>query len=220
MDTAKYMFCAKQIRVRHDTLLIPSLSVYIDSSYQSIMTSRILSYIEGASRNIVEKDTNFVTTNTIEGKSVSGDTVKQLSKTLNFFPDEKIELLYSDNRVFYFNKNVIVGITNYRLFKLEKEEISHLFRSDIQSVRQVKNNVWTWDKIECTVKNDRSLKIAEVRTFGIFHSTACAYFVLWLSTKSFVDATGARHHQASQSVDDVKTSSAPINVDITNDRIQ
>ncbi len=146
---------------------------------------RIGNYFKNQAKNIsnmVSKDKpNYVISNTFDSKNIPEESVKQISQLMNFLAGEKIELLYSDNQQFLFDNNVIIGITNYRLFKFEKDNQFYIFRAEIAKIKHVENNVFSWDKIELVMKD------YSIQTIGIWHPETCKYFIDYLNTNKPAD---------------------------------
>src|ERR1700744_1484957 len=124
-----------------------------------------------------------ITKNTIRGDNLRGSEINMLAKAVNFLPNEKLEIIYLSNDefepTFTIENNIIVGITNFRIFKLEHGGLDSLLLNKISNVSYQKNGMFRWDKIVC-----RTTKL-KVETFGIFNSETCQYFCNYLNSKLF-----------------------------------
>lgn len=137
--------------------------------------SRQFNYIENLWNKTTKKSSHHVWDNTIQGKDVPAETIKLLADKLQFFPEEKIELLYSNDMIFKFKKNVLIGVTQYRLFKLEDEEIITIPRTEITKLKHIKNNSVSWDFLQCELGSS-----SRVRNIGIWSTEACDNFIDYL----------------------------------------
>lgn len=70
-----------------------------------------------------------------------------------------------------FHKNIVVGITDKRIFKIEKGNISMVNIHEIVDISHQKNGIFRWDKVACVMKN------GNVKTFGMYHANACKFFI-------------------------------------------
>ena len=112
--------------------------------------------------------------NTISGLDCRQREIKLISELVQFESDESIEMLWlhSDKFEEYFTieKNTMVGLTNYRIFKLENGNLDFNFYSDVKAAKHVKNGLFKWDKVSLELFNGKE------ETYGIYHSNACEYF--------------------------------------------
>jgi hypothetical protein len=126
-----------------------------------------------------------VTNNTVSGNYVSHNNQAILSEAVNYFDGEKIELLYLYDDGFDqdidLSSAILIGITNYRIFKIDKGVKTYTLRKNIINIRHVKRGVFVWDSLQC--KTD----IGIVVTYGIYHTTACDYFCNHLRTAKWDD---------------------------------
>ena len=120
----------------------------------------------------------------VDGKYVNKTVSRILSQRFKFKkPLEEIEYLYAygnsheDTNV---DDNVYVGITNYRIFKLDQGEQSQVFRKDVISVKYVEGGIFRFDKILLELQD------ADV-TIGIYESSSCKFFCSYLSVTPFDD---------------------------------
>ncbi len=143
----------------------------------------MINYFKSIKNNLISSHENDMTDNTISGSDLDTNMTNRLNEILIFLPFEKIEIIYSDTNKFDvddIDHTVLVGITNYRIFKLEGSDITSVFRNIIQSITHQKNGILRWDKIECHLKDG-------IETFGIFHRNACAYFCEYLNNMLFLN---------------------------------
>ena len=117
---------------------------------------------------------------TVLGSDLRPKEVVMIRDFVKFKSDEKIESLYLDNdefdRGFYIPGNIIVGLTNYQIFKIENAALSSALIKDIKSLYHEKNSIFKWDKIVVRLKDGRT------ETFGIYYEKTCAYFANHLRT--------------------------------------
>ncbi len=115
--------------------------------------------------SLVPRTTRVVPANTV-------DTISQICK---FYADEQIELLYSNSDEFEYNNNVLVGITNYRIFHLEKDNMTSVFRYEILNYKHTSMGIFKHDLLECVIRKDGS-----IRSICIYHVDTCKYFCEYL----------------------------------------
>jgi hypothetical protein len=138
----------------------------------------IRNYFEDiGNKMFVPQDKHYVAENIIIGASLNFKELNSITKNIKFTENEKIEVLYSNNDSFEYKKNILVGITNFRIFKLENNNISYIDKNNIVSIRYRYNGIFRWDKIECKLRN------GEFDTIGVFHSNACRYLCNYLNHK-------------------------------------
>ena len=120
-------------------------------------------------------------TNTCRGSDLHEQFIKELNSELKATSDEKLEILWSESGEFNISgingKDVYVGVTSGRIFKIEKGGVDHALISELQSASHQKNGVFRWDKVEVKFKNGNK------DTFGIKQASACEYFVNFLNRK-------------------------------------
>ena len=128
-------------------------------------------------------DENFghVTKNTQEGKYLRGIEVKEIFDLIGEKEkEEEILFLWVEggkfDKVLTPKKETMVGITNKRLFKLEKGGKWIIKREIIKEVRHQKNGWLAWDKIVITLKDGRT------DTIGIYDEATCQYFCNYLNS--------------------------------------
>jgi len=134
-----------------------------------------------SSTNTSTSRLNRITECTINSIDLRGREIEMIGKALLFQSDEKLEILYSRNDNFeeYFglDNNILVGVTNKRVFKMENASNESIFLNDISSCSHQKNSWYKWDKIEMKLKD------GTVDTLGIHSSDTTRYFVNFINTK-------------------------------------
>jgi len=142
---------------------------------QSILLYKILT---DEKKNKIDR----VTDNTIDGKNLRVSDIELLSKVANFQPNETVLFLYCYDDTFdpkiVIDGNIFVGITDKRVFKIEKGGVYTVMRKDIINTRHIKNGMFSWDRIEFKLSNNQT------DSFGIYHSATCQYFTNYLNTNN------------------------------------
>lgn len=122
-----------------------------------------------------------IATHTINGKELRMKETSLISGYLHFLPDERIKIIYLHSNNFFpeftLEGNIIVGVTNYRVFKIEKNNGDSVLLKDIDKVKMEENGFFRWDNIVCLLKNGEKKKI------GIYYNSTCEYFCNYI-TKS------------------------------------
>jgi len=123
-------------------------------------------------------------TNTIHGDALSKSIYTSIYRVAGLPENEPLELVYvyslKYNQYFDPIEEIIVGITNQRIFKLEYGNYTQQILRNIKSVSHEKNGFFRWDKIKCILhKKDDDC----VDTFTIYHGVSCAYFCEYLAKK-------------------------------------
>ena len=120
-----------------------------------------------------------ITENTIDGKDLRISDVELLSKVMNFEQDEKVLYLYCYSGKFepriVLEGNVFIGITNKRVFKIEKGGSFSVMRKNILSAKHIKNGIFSWDRIEFDLIGGKK------DSFGIYHNATCEYFTNYIN---------------------------------------
>lgn len=115
-----------------------------------------------------------VAEDTISGLDLKVREVNMISEIVHFLPSESIQIIYLSGGnfepTFKIEGNTIVGVTNFRIFKIEKSNVDSVMIKDILKVTHEKNGLLRWDKVVCTTTNGKT------ETFGIFYSKTCEYF--------------------------------------------
>ena len=119
----------------------------------------------------------FIADNTIVATELTDAELASITKALPLLPQEHIEVVYSNSGDFTFQGNVIVGISNFRFFKLERDNCTTILRKEIAAVKHIQNGTFEWDKVECILKSYKT------DTIGVFHKKACAYLCNYLQTR-------------------------------------
>lgn len=119
------------------------------------------------------KNISYTATNTIRGEDVSQADQITISILFDFTLDEKILILYNDNSFNMSNvsfNNTVVGLTNYRIFKVENGMVWCTYIKDIVSVKYINKGLFYWNKLICETKAH------EIIGYGIYYSDTCKYF--------------------------------------------
>src|ERR1700690_1295031 len=120
------------------------------------------------------KVTPKITTKTPLGDDLPKNVSGIINKTINPVTDETLDIvyIYSGNfdEGFDITKDIIVGLTSNRIFKIEEAKVESHFISNITKVSHQKNGMFRWDKVEVSLRN------GGYDTFGIWHSEVCKYF--------------------------------------------
>ena len=128
-----------------------------------------------------EPNTKRITTNTVLGKGLKENVRHAIEQTINVEEGEVIEIVYIYNDTFdeKFDivKDIIVGVTNYRIFKIEDGRYDAQKINEIISIAHEKNGIFRWDKIICLLKKNKQ------NTFGIYHGDVCGYFCNYINEK-------------------------------------
>jgi hypothetical protein len=115
---------------------------------------------------------------TIEGCDLNPEDYTRLMKHINKTETEKLLFLYRPKDSFEKSRLVLgnnaedlIGLTNERIFKTDKNVVWSVPFNKIILANHVKNNFFHWDLIEFEMTND------ECETFGIYHKSTCGFFV-------------------------------------------
>lgn len=111
---------------------------------------------------------------TINIDELYADEINMLQKELKIIGNEKIHIIYSNNDfepILHIIDNIIVGLTNKRIFKLEKGGVWSTYFIDIDTIEHQKNNIFTWDTIICNTYDKSQY------TYGVYYSDACKYMI-------------------------------------------
>jgi len=127
-----------------------------------------------------------IVVNTITNDQLKNHEIKMLLTLINANPLEKIDFLYMFDIVhkeetINISKNILVGITNYRIFKSEKGNCFSFLRSEINSIEHKSNGIFSWDMLNFKFKNGTTNNI------GIYHSDVCKFYTNYLSNNPFKD---------------------------------
>ncbi|AYV79488.1 MAG: hypothetical protein Faunusvirus17_7 [Faunusvirus sp.] len=157
-----------------------------------------------------QKDTRKrIAPSMLSGEQLTSDEIKQIDKIVKLLKFEKIELLYLYGDKFNalnMSTDIVVGVTNYRIFKIENAEIvSSANRKDIVTARHQKNGMFKWDKVVVFLsvikKTQDQSYVANLlntsdpatngnptfETFGIYDSSACEFVCNYIETHPYVD---------------------------------
>ena len=114
---------------------------------------------------------------------LNSDFVADISKSLELYNDEKIIMVHIFNTYkpeFY--KDILIGITNYRLFKIERD-VKSIFRCDMDSIEFIEHGWWS-SNIQVQIKRkNRGYWDPEydAYTWCIYHPKACLLFCNYLT---------------------------------------
>ena len=106
---------------------------------------------------------------------LTNDIKKNILNFLEFHQNEKIELLYSYYSTYSIKNDIMVGITNKRIFKIDKGVKRFTNMNSIKTAKHIKKWLFFWDKIECMTTDEK------IETYGIFHALDCNYFCNYLN---------------------------------------
>lgn len=115
----------------------------------------------------------YVASNMVKACDLFVKEKETLDIILGLIEGEILEEVYSYGGFYPILKirnNIIVGITNLRIFKLEKGIVSVLRYRDVVSVKHERNGLFRWDKVVCQLCGEGG----EFDTFGVYHGDACA----------------------------------------------
>ena len=89
-----------------------------------------------------------VADHTISGLDLRTRELREFASTLRFYADEQLLYLYWDKeefeKYFHVNQGVFVGLTNYRIFKVEGSSVDSVELRNIASVNHQKNGMFHW----------------------------------------------------------------------------
>lgn len=126
-------------------------------------------------------DTKKITVNTALGENLKDNVKGAIEKTIGIVKNEKLEVVYIYNDTFDVGfdivNNVIVGLTNFRIFKIEKGDVSYQKLNETINVEHEKNGIFRWDKVVCNLSGGKK------ETFGIYHADVCKYFCNYITNK-------------------------------------
>jgi hypothetical protein len=128
--------------------------------------------------DIMSEEIPRVVEYTVKGKYLRPSTIESLKKYIKFEEDEQVKLLYvADNNFESLNiqNNIVVGLTNIRLFKIQNNKLDFVLIKDIKNIRHEENSIFSWDKIICELKNGK------IETFGIYYYESCKYFTDYIN---------------------------------------
>lgn len=124
---------------------------------------------------------NRIVHDTIDGEDLRIREANAIAKLVHFNDDEKIEKIYMFDANFekYFEPTmkILVGITNLRIFKIDKGIVSFAMISDITNIHHIAKSIFRWDQLVCTLKDGTTIE------FGIYTSVTAKYFMNYLKSK-------------------------------------
>lgn len=122
--------------------------------------------------NNIKKYSHLVT-NTVKGYELKKTEADAINNLVELMDNEQILLLYRDGSFDTHDilcGTIIVGLTNFRIFKIENGLAWSTFMENIKSVKHEQNGIFYWDKLICTTKT------GAVNTYGIYYNDTCKYF--------------------------------------------
>ncbi|MCK4968666.1 MAG: hypothetical protein KAS12_06425 [Candidatus Aenigmarchaeota archaeon] len=144
------------------------------NSINNIVTNVITTVPENWKYERLAKDT-------ISGIDLRFREFNQIQSLIGFDFDETIKIIYRETggfeKYFSITEKKIVAITNKRIFGIEKSMIKSILLEDIQSCKQIKKNIFRWDQLIITKKDDTNLQ------YGIRWSESAKLFVDFIYTK-------------------------------------
>lgn len=118
---------------------------------------------------------------TIRGEYLRFSEHESIKQQFYAEPDEKIEVIYKCEGIFEKPLNIfqgaLVGITNKRVFKIDDGVTYFTMLSDIVSYKHKKMNVFKWDQLILTTRDNKSV------SYDIYYSDTVKYFVEYLHSK-------------------------------------
>lgn len=137
-----------------------------------------------------EPTTRFIIDrNTALAQYLKNDIREAIEKTIHLYDGEMLEIIYIYDGTFDHNFNIardiIVGISNYRIFKIEDGKCNSRRLDEMTHVEHQKNGLFKWDKIVCYLSKYKreSANQQEIDTFGIYHSDVCKYYCNYINEK-------------------------------------
>lgn len=180
--------CGRNSHTVDDCYAAKHIKGHYLNEVQEEHSSNLPSIYEGYLNNVYESMTKIlapltprITTGTAYGEYLKKDVHESITKTLALPSDEKIGVVYmrydTFDQNFSISREIIVGITDVRIFKIETGNNNQQLISNIASVSHQKNGLFSWDKVVCRLKN------GDIDTYGIYHSAACGYFCDYLKNR-------------------------------------
>lgn len=117
---------------------------------------------------------------TVRGEDLPTEHLEVLAKFLGFRSNERLELIYINlgnfTRSLSLKSDIIVGLTNLRIFRIENGHLNYSLIEDILSVEHEQNSIFRWDTLRVRLKR------GDTQAFGIYFNQTCAYFCKTLCT--------------------------------------
>ena len=117
---------------------------------------------------------------TIKGEDLPTAHLEVLAKSLGFRSNERLELIYINlgnfTRSLSIKSDIVVGLTNLRIFRTENGHLTYSLIEDIVSVEHEQNSIFRWDTLRIRLKR------GDTQAFGIYFNQTCAYFCKTLCT--------------------------------------
>ena len=114
----------------------------------------------------------YVAHNTVTISELFMKEIQIIHDIIKSNDDEIVQMIWSHDSIgsnLKIEKNIIVGITNLRIFKLEKGNVFTTEFKNIKSVHVEKNGIFRWDKIVCKLVDGKC------ETYGIYNGDACEH---------------------------------------------
>ncbi|CAK7995046.1 Hypothetical protein POVR1_LOCUS564 [uncultured virus] len=109
-------------------------------------------------------------------KNLKAHDVKFISSAAKLQPGEILEIVYL-NQAHNFDhmtfNDIIVGITNLRVFKIQDVNIVEILLTDIISIAH-EHNIICWDNMICQLTSGKSISI------GIYSAACCRYMITYI----------------------------------------
>ena len=120
----------------------------------------------------------YIANSTLINNELTNRERTLISNAIKLDSNEQLEIVYLNGNNWVsldISQNTIVCITNQRIIKLEKGQItSQVDREEIKSIKHISNNVFGWDQLEITTSQQK------IETFGIYYNDTCKYFYNYL----------------------------------------
>jgi hypothetical protein len=108
--------------------------------------------------------------------STNSKLFASIAKEVGLSRGEEIKLFYTYSALKeeLSRSDIIVGITNVKIFKYDKGSNSFTLRSDIKAVKHQRNGMFSWDKVEILTHSGKT------ETYGIYDGDTCSKFCRYL----------------------------------------
>lgn len=136
-----------------------------------------------APRSAYEASTRYrrIAPDAISGEDLRQRETELISQAVKFMLDERIEIIYRNNGQFetYFDlaDSKIVGVTNQRIFQIEKGIVTFTYLRDIAYCSQRKRGHFWWDFVVV------HLNLAQTVDYPIYFGETAEYFVKYINAK-------------------------------------
>ena len=137
--------------------------------------------MDASSSSESQTELKQVVNETIAGLDLRRREFEMINKLIGFEAGEEIEIIYRDGGHFekYFDMmdSILVGITNQRIFKIEKGIAYSAKIKDMKRCSHKKTNPFQWDAVEVEMNDGKKM------LFGIYWGETTAHFTALLGTK-------------------------------------